>query len=146
MSTTASPCTKQPELWIMPGDAVDWPATAAWAAGQCRRSCTRLIACAREALTAGNLDGHGQDYPADGVIMGGVVCTGGPATRKALVAVIDKHAPAPRPTHCLGCRQPMATRTRPQPGHVRHESGGACAACVRKSRRTSAAATVVAVA
>lgn len=184
-------CQTNPERFLQPGELADWHTTPeAEAAIHACTVCPIRTACLEAALTAGDLDDNGSQLYPDGIIQGGIVCTGDLATRDRLYLALGRPVPDPveccigcerrfvettaelgndavhrahrgmcwgcysaarrtgtiararkaRPTHCVGgCARPLATRSNPQPGHVRHERDGLCVSCARTESRKAAA-------
>ncbi|WP_330184998.1 hypothetical protein OHB26_16285 [Nocardia sp. NBC_01503] len=128
--------------FVEPAYPLDWDRLPATAAAQrvCLTECPRerFRACAQDALRAGTLIDDENPSVANGVVMAGVVCRGDTITRRRLQLALGEEVKVRvRPDRCLGCRRPMTTRRRKQPGYVVHESDGRCGGCKRAEQRAA---------
>ncbi len=137
------PCQDLPGF-LQEGEDPHWGQTPEAQAAQavCRNYCpirTRL-ACAKAAQEAGTpVTDDSRTYPASGVVMAGVICTGDTRTARALRQVIESIAPERR---CIRCHQPMFTkpptyldRADINPKLVIHGGQGACRTCFKSMQR-----------
>lgn len=140
MLTQLPPCLTNPNQWLQPAET-PWgnvPA-AEWAARQCRTRCPRLADCARDALTAGAVEGLSRHAVAAGVVMGGVLCDGTPETETALASVAGTTACTTDTGACRDCQRrfvPAGTPGNRRGGGVVAAAGGRCRRCYTQARRT----------
>jgi len=133
-----APCYNDP-TFSQQGEAANWTNTpeAAAAINTCNTICRRLKPCAKQGLAAGTIDGERFASVADGVIYGGIACTGDHATLLALHAVAGT---TPSDTHCLGCEREFLdpTVTVAKIGQCRRSALGFCSACYKSKRNSGA--------
>lgn len=136
-------CSTSPDLFLQPGERADWHRSSA--AKQARQLCAKCplgaVRCAQQALELPGIP--------DGVILAGIVCRGGNATRHELRLLAGAAkprtdrpnltlVPATPATHCTGCERPFAdpdSPPDPDSDAVHRSARGLCRSCYTAARR-----------
>ena len=140
-----TPCVNHPGF-LQPGEDPDWHTTptAQDAIRLCHRKCPiPLEDCARQALTAGTLEGHTRQRVANGVIAAGIVCNGNFETLKALTEIAYPDGDAPESLvdedeFCEICTRDFvdtAVPTTPTTAHRATPSSPLCRGCYTAAGR-----------
>lgn len=141
-----TPCVNHPGF-LQPGNDPEWHTLPAAqdAIRLCHRKCPiPLEDCARQALTAGTLEGHNRQRVANGVIQAGIVCKGDHETRKALTELAYPNGDAPETflddadEACSVCTRDFAPDEEPTTTTTTHRavaSSPLCWACYQAANR-----------
>ncbi len=146
--TRQAPCHRD-FRFVQPGDDPDWHlyAQTIAAVATCETECpiSQLVACARQALGAGQLATEPEiTLPADGVIAAGLVCRGDNATVLALQEVITRYGRGDdRIPVCAGCQRRLVPAGKPLGVNEAHLAArGLCKGCYSATGRSGQLAKV----